>query len=293
MIDDPSVPEAWKVSFPAEKEDMDEITVALENLLYPAPLAVSAFEERDQISWRIEILFAKEPNLTNISQVVPMVQLQQLTSSPVAKENWVEKSLKDLKPVQAGRFLIHGSHNTINPSANIVPLLVDAGQAFGTGHHATTKGCLIAIDNIAHDRKIENALDLGCGTGILAVALAKVSAAQILASDIDPVAVEVAEEVAVSNECTSRIRFAVGPGVLIPEIETAAPFDLVVANILAKPLQLLAKDLWPLIRPGGNIILSGLLTSQEDSVLSLYTELGFRLSDRITLEEWSTLVLER
>jgi ribosomal protein L11 methyltransferase len=177
--------------------------------------------------------------------------------------------------------------------ANDIGIEIEAGQAFGTGHHGTTAGCLMAIDRLANQRAVRNVLDLGTGSGVLAIGAAKRTKARVVASDIDPIAVQVAEENVRLNGEASRIRTVVAAGMDSTTISRFAPYDLIVANILAGPLVTLAPALRRHIAPGGTIILSGLLSSQQRRVAAAYRAQGLRFISADVLEDWVTLVVRR
>ncbi|MCR4281691.1 MAG: 50S ribosomal protein L11 methyltransferase [Bauldia sp.] len=207
--------------------------------------------------------------------------------------DWVAKSLRELSPVRAGRFLVHGRHDRSRALPNDIAIEIDAGLAFGTGHHGTTAGCLIAIDRLAGRRPIVNALDLGTGSGVLAIAIARRAKAAVVAGDIDPVAVAVARDNARLNGVASRVTTVVATGFGARAIRAHAPYDLIVANILAAPLVALANDVRRNLAPGGSVILSGLLTTQRRRVAAMYRCQGLRPTDAIVIGGWATLVLRR
>jgi ribosomal protein L11 methyltransferase len=205
--------------------------------------------------------------------------------------DWVSETQKALPPVRAGRFLIHGSHDRARIASQWA-IEIDAGRAFGTAHHGTTKGCLLAIDRLV--APAGTVLDLGTGSGVLAIAAAKALShrARIAAADLDPIAVSVARENCRKNRAAG-VRLFVGDGLKPASAYEGAPFDLVMANILAKPLLRLAPRLRTLTRRGGALILSGLLSGQAREVLARYRATGFRLVRRSDLEGWATLTLKR
>lgn len=207
--------------------------------------------------------------------------------------DWVSKSLEGLKPVRAGRFLVHGSHDRDRARVNDVAIEIDAGQAFGTGHHGTTAGCLEMLDWVLRSRKVANVLDVGTGSGVLAIAARKIQAVPVLATDIDPVAVRVARENAAKNGVAGGLRFETAPGFHHGAFRRNGPFDLIIANILARPLMKMAPDLTRHLAPGGTVILSGILASQRHKVLAAYN--GQRLAHRRTIwrNGWVTIVLTR
>lgn len=207
--------------------------------------------------------------------------------------DWVSKSLEGLQPVRAGRFLVHGSHDRGRVLPGDIAIEIDAGQAFGTGHHGTTAGCLEMLDWVLRSRKVKNALDLGTGSGVLAIATRKIAPVPVLATDIDPVAVRVARENARNNGVGAGLDFATAPGFHHDSFRKAGPFDLIIANILARPLMKMAPALVRHLAPGGTVILSGILASQRWKVLSAYN--GQKLAHRRTIwrNGWVTIVLER
>ena len=206
--------------------------------------------------------------------------------------DWVSKSLEGLQPVRAGRFLVHGSHDRDRVLPGDVAIEIDAGQAFGTGHHGTTAGCLEMIDWVLRSRKVKNVLDLGTGSGVLAIAARKIQPVPVLATDIDPIAVKVAQENARKNGVGAGLVFETAPGFHHGAFRRNGPFDLIIANILARPLMKMAPDLTRHLAPGGTVILSGILASQRLKVLAAYN--GQRLAHRRTIwrNGWVTIVLE-
>lgn len=207
--------------------------------------------------------------------------------------NWVRASLADLAPVVAGRFVVHGSHDRGTIKAARTAIEIDANVAFGTGHHATTSGCLAVLDKLVSARRFRRPLDLGTGSGVLAIALAKTLNVPVLASDIDPQAVSVARANIALNGVHPWVRIIEARGVDHCLIQAGAPYDLVVANILAEPLCRLAPRLAPLIEKGGVLVLSGLLTHQSARVVAAYNVQRMRLLSAKAFDGWSALVLER
>lgn len=223
---------------------------------------------------------------------------EEFSDFPVEKEiipeaDWIAMSLEGLKPVRAGRFLVHGSHDRDRVRANDLAIEIDAGQAFGTGHHGTTAGCLEVIENVLKARAIRNALDLGTGSGVLAIAVRKLRRVPVLATDIDPVATRVAKENARLNGVTDGIAFETAPGFHSAAFRRHGPFDLIIANILARPLIKMAPELANHLAPGGAVILSGILASQRWKVLSAYNGAGLAHARTIWRNGWVTIHLER
>jgi ribosomal protein L11 methyltransferase len=216
-----------------------------------------------------------------------------LSVETLLEADWVAAGLQALKPVMAGRFIVHGSHDRKNLPPGRIDIEIDAAQAFGTGHHGTTAGCLIVLDRLLRARSFENPFDLGTGSGVLAIALAKVLRKPVLATDIDPVAVRVAAANAALNRVGHLVRAETAAGVRHPAIRGRAPFDLVVANILAEPLVRLAPQLAPLIAPGGTLVLSGLLPHQRERVVAAYGGQGIRLRGAKIFAGWAVLLLQR
>lgn len=200
-------------------------------------------------------------------------------------------SLADLTPVRAGRFIVHGAHHRGRFPANAIGIEIEAALAFGTGHHGTTRGCLLAIDSLAKRRKFKTVLDVGTGTGVLAIATAKAMRNRISATDIDPVAVAAAKANAVHNHAANYITILPADGRLA--LPWRGPFDLILANILLGPLTRMARSLSARLAPGGRLVLSGLMPDQANAALAAYRIQGLALERRATLENWVTLVLRR
>ncbi|WP_320196402.1 50S ribosomal protein L11 methyltransferase [Agrobacterium rosae] len=237
--------------------------------------------DEDDIRGRVdEALKAAFPHLTVEREIIPDV-------------DWIAKSLEGLTPVRAGRFLVHGSHDRDKVRINDLAIEIEAGQAFGTGHHGTTAGCLEMIEQVLRARTIRNALDLGTGSGVLAIAVAKMRPVPVLATDIDPIAIKVAKENARLNGIVSGMSLETAPGFHSDSFRKHGPFDLIIANILARPLIKMAPQLVTHLAPGGTVILSGILASQRWKVLSAYN--GMHLSHVRTLwrNGWVTIHLRK
>lgn len=216
-------------------------------------------------------------------------------AEPLPPTDWVAESQKSLPPIRAGRFFLHGSHTTERPSGGAIPLLIDANQAFGTGRHETTRGCLLALQDL-HSFGVSwrgRALDMGCGSGVLAMAMAALWKKPVLGVDNDPASVLVARENARLNRLAPLLRYEFGEGYRSALVRADAPYDLIVANILAAPLCAMAEDLKRNLAPGGFAVLSGLLASQERMVRLRHRNAGLILAGRYPLAEWMTLVLQR
>jgi len=267
---------------------------ALEEL-EPAPTGVGVFELEDGSGlWEVGAYFDVAPDEVALALLAAVHGARGFAVSELPETDWVAKVRRDLSPVEAGRFFVHGSHDAGRVPADRVPLLIEASMAFGTGHHGTTLGCLRALDALAADHRKTAVLDLGCGTAVLAMAAAHLwPGARVLASDIDPVAVEVAEANLEANRFTGRITALEAAGFDAPALAAAAPYDLVIANILKGPLIDLAGAMAAATAPGGHAILSGLLTSQAEEIVAHYASVGYDPVERTDIGEWSTLVLVR
>jgi ribosomal protein L11 methyltransferase len=260
-------------------------------------IAVAAFEQEDGC-WSVEIHFDGVPEHDRIRDLVRGIAgddaRDALIFETIAPRDWVAASLAQLQPVHAGRFVVHGAHDRALIAPHRIGIEIEAALAFGTGHHGTTRGCLLALDRMlrAHPRPLRM-LDVGTGSGVLAIAAAKASRCEILASDIDARAVRVAKSNARINHVASHIEFLHAPGLSLRRLYERAPYDLVFANILLGPLRLLAAPMARLLAPGARVILSGLLAAQANAALAAYGAQGLRLERRATLDGWATLVLRR
>ena len=215
--------------------------------------------------------------------------------SELPETDWVAHVRRELHPVEAGRFFVYGAHDADKLPEGRIGLLIEAAMAFGTGHHATTQGCLLALDRMVEaGQRAENVADIGCGTAVLAMAAAKVwPGISVIASDIDAVAVDTALANAEVNGLSGRIECLEAAGFDHPRLHAAAPFDLVFANILKGPLIELAPDMAAHVAPGGRVILSGLLTTQSEDVRAAYEATGFAVAEREEIGEWTTFALTR
>src|SRR5262245_19669409 len=258
--------------------------------------ACAAFEGHDG-GWQVAIHFCSAPDEAALRSLVKLAAgdaaANALRVEPVAAVDWVAQSLAELKPVRAGRFIVHGAHGRAVINPNDIDIEIEAALAFGTGHHGTTRGCLLALDDLAKRRKAKRVLDVGTGTGVLAIAAARNWHARVVAGDIDPVAVAAARANARLNRVASMIEFVRAGGGAAHGIRNRAPYDLIFANILLGPLTRLAVSLRKLAAPGAYIVLSGLLPGHANAVLATYGAQGLTLERRILLEGWVTLVLRR
>jgi ribosomal protein L11 methyltransferase len=245
--------------------------------------------------WRVAMYFRAAPDEKIIRALTAAaagnVAAKALRFERVAATDWVRESLAGLAPVTAGRFVIHGAHDRARVPFNRIDIEIEAALAFGTGHHGTTRGCLLALDSLCKSRSRRRILDLGTGSGVLAIAAAHTLRQHVLATDIDVSAVRAARANARFNRVGSFVEILKAEGVAARKIRDRAPYDLVFANILLRPLQRLAAPLIRLTAPDGRIVLSGLLASQANAAMAAYR--GLALERRIDLDGWTTLVLVR
>jgi ribosomal protein L11 methyltransferase len=272
------------------------MTDLLGEIFDPAETAVAAFEAEDERTWLLEAYFARAPDEAAIRDLIrPIVgaQAEDAAFERLEQKDWVKASLEGLKPVRAGRFLVHGAHDRGAVRPNDWAIEIEAALAFGTGHHGTTKGCLIALTDELRRRRPRRVLDVGTGTGVLAFAAAKALKRQVIAGDIDPTAVAVARANARLNDVAPALRFYVAAGARHPLADRRRSFDLVFANILAKPLRRLAPSLAHVLASEGTLILSGLLPRDAAGVLAAYAAQGLRLKRRLDIDGWVALTLGR
>jgi ribosomal protein L11 methyltransferase len=268
----------------------------------PAEAASTAFETETPWpsggkSWAVEVYFGFAPDEDALRDLVVACAGEEAAAlvefGLTEKQDWVANALAGLKPVRAGRFLVHGAHDRDKVGPSDIGVEIEAGLAFGTGHHGTTRGCLMHFDLLLKRRRPARVLDVGCGAGVLAIAAAKALKQRVWLGDIDPVAVEVANENAALNGVGAVARATVSRGVEDIRMRAGAPYDVVFANILARPLRLLAPSLASVTGPQGDAIVSGLLYADVPGVLSSWAAQGFYLKDRIDLEGWASLRLGR
>jgi ribosomal protein L11 methyltransferase len=212
---------------------------------------------------------------------------------PLEARDWLAENRASFRPIRAGRFFVHPTFFEGTPPAGSLAIALDAATAFGSGAHGTTRGCLLALDSIAQRRRPHRILDLGCGSGILAIAMARAWRRPVLAVDIDAEAVRMTRVNVRRNGVGALVRAGAGAGFATPLLKRAGRFDLIAANILARPLVTMAPALASALAPGGEALLSGLLTHQEAQVTAAYRAQGLRLTRRIRIETWSTLIVRR
>jgi ribosomal protein L11 methyltransferase len=289
----------WQVHVEAPRQAVPAIETLFAGLGdEDAPPVVMSFELDGGRLWGIDAVVERPVDAVDLGRRVAalLAGLGMDGTEPVVTAlppvDWVAEALKHHQPVRAGRFYVYGSHHR-RPALGRHAIRIDAGMAFGTGQHATTAGCLRALDMLARRRPVRNPLDVGSGSGILAMAMAKAWPVRVLASDIDPEAVRVAAGNSRENGVGGRVRTVTASGLRHPAIRERAPFDLIAANILAKPLVALAADLTGALAPGGVLVLSGFLRRQEAGVFAAYRNRGMRLLRRLPVGEWVTLALEK
>jgi len=238
--------------------------------------------------------FTEKPDGVALSLLAASHGARDFAVSKVEDRDWVAQVQRELTPVRAGRFFVHGAHDADKVPMNAIPLRIEAAMAFGTGHHGTTKGCLLSMERLAKRGLVAGrTADIGCGTGVLAMGAAALWRKLVIATDIDPIAVATARENARANGLSPWIRTGQAAGLNSPLLAGAAPFDLILANILARPLKRLAPDIAGATAPGGIAILSGLLWQQAPGVEAVYAGWGFKRVHSMTLGEWTTLTLKR
>ena len=281
----------WEVSFKVSQK----VISVFEKCLEPFAQAISCQRHLDY--WLLKAYLSKKPDETLIESIVAetaslvAVANPSLTIRLMPEINWVAESLKGLRPISVGRFIIYGSHNDKPTNQHLIGLEIDAGEAFGTGHHATTKGCLMALSRLNKPKNNIRMLDLGCGAAVLALAAAKLWKIKVLAGDIDPTAVRVAKENVRKNKLHKSISCVASDGFDSARLKKEGPFDVIVANILSEPLRRLARPMRMNSRPNATIILSGILSTQSPAIISTYRSQGFHLQSRLQLDGWTTLIL--
>jgi ribosomal protein L11 methyltransferase len=295
---------SWKLTLPCTKAEAEALNGDLPQLaaLDPQPVLLTS-ELDDGAAWRLDAYFEEEPDghaVMLLRGLVPSAARAPALVESIEEQDWVTLSQQGLEPIQAGRFFVHTPAHRHRIPPNAVPLEIDAGRAFGTGQHETTTGCLLALTRLRESGlSFGNVADIGTGTGLLAFAALRLwPAAKAIASDIDPVAIEVAAENAAINRvpigrARGQLELAVAPGMECSRLKARAPYDLVIANILAAPLIQLAPSICAAIEAGGRLILAGLLTNQADAVLAAYRRQGLSLIFAVERGDWPTLTLRK
>jgi ribosomal protein L11 methyltransferase len=268
----------------------------LTEIFFEGQAAIAAFERSDG-RWDVTLHFAEAPDQTSVRELVGIAAggdvARAITFDTVEAKDWVKATLEELMPVRAGRFIVHGQHDRSRISPNKLGIEIEAALAFGTGHHGTTRGCLLLLDSVLKAHKPKRVLDLGTGTGVLAIAATKALRVKVLASDIDPLAVRVARDNARLNGTGDLVGTIQATGFSAPEFAKHGPFDLVLANILANPLRQMATQMARHLAPSALVILSGLLPHQAQSVIAAYRARGLVLKRHLQIEGWSSLLMQR
>lgn len=284
----------WRVALTVNESVVQPFAQVLEDHVD----AVSTFELEEGGDWLIEGTSHGEPDQVRLLGRVTVLAMALgqpdpvLEVEPLAPIDWVTQTYLSFPPIRAGRFFVYGSHHKRPVPAGCVGLLIEAAMAFGSGEHATTQGCLRALSDLHKSFPIERALDMGCGSGILSFAAAKLWRKPVVAVDIDALSVEIATENARLNRVNKLVTCRHGNGYSTPIVGHKGPYDLIVANILARPLARMAPSLRRHLRPGGYAVLSGLLARQEKLVIAAHRRQGLKLVRRYRIGEWNTLVLK-
>ncbi len=281
-----NAPPLWKAEVTLDKAKAGDVAAAFE-LTGPQAVLISETPLSDRAE--VEALYIDMPDGALLSKLAGA----EVHVALLPDIDWIKLSQEGLPPVRAGRFFVYGTHDAGEVPKGVLPIRIEAGMAFGTGHHETTARCLGALSDLAKKRRYANVLDLGCGTGLLAIGAAKLWKRRVIASDIDPVAVEVTRENARANGVSSLVSASIADGLASPALASHAPYDLIIANILAEPLTRLAPSIARTLAPGGSLVLSGLLRWQENLVLCFYRPHGLVLRAVRRENAWVALVLER
>ena len=292
-----SAPSTHRASFAIGDEHAAKIVVdMLTEVFFAGEAAIAAFERPDG-RWDVTVHFADAPDKALVRQLVTNAAGEEIAKAiafdTVEAKDWVKASLEDLVPVPAGRFVVHGQHDRARVPPNKRGIEIEAALAFGTGHHGTTRGCLLLLDHVLKAYRPRRVLDLGTGTGVLAIAAARALHERVLASDIDPPSVQVARENARLNVSVNWVQAIRATGFAAPQFVQSRPFDLVLANILANPLRQLATPMARHLAPSALVILSGLLTPQVASVIAAYRARGLVPLRHLRIEGWSSLLLRK
>ena len=292
-----SIAPTHRVSFAVGDEHTAKGVVdVLTEVFFEGQAAIAAFERPDG-RWDVTAHFADPPDQPLIRELVANAAGADIAAGvafdTVEAKDWVKASLEDLVPVPAGRFVVHGQHDRERIAANKIGIEIEAALAFGTGHHGTTRGCLLLLDHVLKAWRPRRVLDLGTGTGVLAIAAARALHEKVLASDIDPPSVQVARDNARLNVSGHLVQAVRATGFSAPQFADAAPFDLVLANILANPLRQLAAPMARHLAPSALVILSGLLTHQAPAVIAAYRARGLVPVRHLRIEGWSSLLLRK
>jgi ribosomal protein L11 methyltransferase len=288
-------PSTHRATFAIGNEQTAKRVVDLLNeSFFEGQAAIAAFERSDG-RWDVTMHFADPPHEPSIRELVGLAAgdevARHIAFDIVEARDWVKATLEELVPVRAGRFIVHGRHDRLSVPPNKIGIEIEAALAFGTGHHGTTRGCLLLLDHVLKAWRPRRVLDVGTGTGVLAIAAAKTLRVNVLASDIDPLSVRVARDNARLNASGNWLTAVEATGFSAPQFANRGPFDLVLANILANPLRQMATEMAHHLAPSGLVILSGLLPYQAQSVIAAYRARGLVLERHRQIEGWSSLLM--
>jgi ribosomal protein L11 methyltransferase len=293
----PITPATRRANFAiGDEQTARRVVDVLTESFFEGQAAIAAFARSDG-RWDVTVHFADPPDEDSVRDLVGLAAgdavVRSLVFDTVEAKDWVKQSLEGLAPVAAGRFVVHGQHDRAKVPPNKLGIEIEAALAFGTGHHGTTRGCLLLLDQVLRSRRPRRVLDLGTGSGVLAIAAAKALRRRVLASDIDPLAAKVAGDNARLNGVGNLVDAICATGFSAPSFKARAPFDLVLANILAGPLRQLATPMTARLAPSAMVILSGLLPHQADGVVAAYRARNVVLLRRVQIEGWSSLLMQR
>src|ERR1700716_1792547 len=289
-------PSTSRATFPiGSEQSARRVLDLLSESFFEGQAAIAAFERSDG-RWGISVHFAEAPDQTSIRELVGIAAgddvARDITFDTVKAKDWVKATLEELVPVRAGRFVVHGHHDRSKVPSNKLGIEIEAALAFGTGHHGTTRGCLLLLGQVLRSRSPQRVLDRGSGTGVLAIAAAKAVRRRVLANDIDPVSVQVARDNARLNGVGNLVEAICGSGFSAPQFARRGPFDLVMANILANPLRQMATPMAAHLAPSALLILSGLLPHQAQGVIASYRARGLLLRRHLEIDGWSSVLMQ-
>jgi ribosomal protein L11 methyltransferase len=291
----PLTPSTHRATFAIGNEQTAKRVVDLLNeSFFEGQAAIAAFERPDG-RWDVSVHFAEPPDRTQVRELIDLAAggdvAQGIAFDTVEARDWVKATLEELVPVRAGHFIVHGQHDRSRIPPNRIGIEIEAALAFGTGHHGTTRGCLLLLDQVLKACRPRRVLDVGTGTGVLAIAAAKALRVNVLASDIDPLSVRVARDNARLNRSGNCVTTIEATGFSAPQFANRGRFDLVLANILANPLRQMATEMASHLAPSALVILSGLLPHQAQSVIAAYRVRGLVLQRHLQIEGWSSLLM--